>query len=504
MEAIAKELAAVYGCNYPLRLIRDLGDLCRTNYRGDVENMRTGYLVPTKKLLGQLKAMGVPLIKDNKVIIHLFAPVHALSVGEFIFQVSKTFPGELAMKFTKFVTQDGDRNELPRSQWKYEVENSLVDEDELKCFYSLAFLEEKRRIGRFENKTMRTSVNFRLCVVDDVDSVNCDVVDADSIMPEYTENGMVEVRYDAKLVERIDNLPNEIKDLKTGQIRELAKKLDNINVTSGDYQTLADNLGYTWNDIKERFKKAASPTQEIITALQEEQPNYTIATFVDVLRNIGRNDAVSAMCEIEEKRRNSRGSREELNRSPVQEIGAPESTSQHENHRIAVESDDMPSRLDALPVKESREGAASDKHPDVLQNGCRSGNGGDSFHKDLHCQCGQPQTSDFNEEVTVVGNITSNRGDYIRSTVGDMSHRERGINEPLESIDIHSKSDETAENKCVQSTQATSTSSTISNAGVVRRNGYVRGSKSTSFDQTTTGIEAQQPVAPITNKYVRK
>ncbi|XP_070571495.1 uncharacterized protein [Ptychodera flava] len=501
MERVARELEDAFGNEYPSLSIASLKTICDTKHGGDIRKMCRDYVDPTKRLIAKLKAKNIPLVQGNNVIVHLFDPEHTLGVGEFYFQISKSCPGELAMKFTKFVTEDDDGRPLPKSQWGYEIENALVEEDDFGRLFSLTYFDELRREGKLENRTKRTNANFRLYVVKDIKTGKADVMDSDDIFPE-TVNVME--GQSAKLMEQ--KLPEQVCDLTTLQIRALARKLDKISL-GGDYQSLADKVGFTWDDIKDKFMNSRSPTQELIIALQERQPNYSIRVLLNDLKEINRMDAAIAMCEADEVKRSPRGSREDLTNSPVQESEeTTRSSDTTSNGCQPVENEDAISS-EALPIEESQKKKDSSSSPSE-----------GSTHSDAHNA--QPETPDCSHVVMVAGdksfdlNATPTKegqsDDTTSSKVENSAESRRDKykkgGRSFENIQPDSISprpeDMTSEPPKVDQHNSEGPMAT-SSKGTERKNGYIRGTHR-SLDNKSTGTKADESIPHPTTKYVKR
>ncbi|XP_015774992.1 PREDICTED: uncharacterized protein LOC107353184 [Acropora digitifera] len=97
-------LAEIYGNNYPLSktVEKGLQRLLDQRYNGRLDDFMTNFITPTETLLRRAKVEGFSLVKDGLVIIHLVAPIDHLENAEMFYQVGHTYPGVLAVQFTKY------------------------------------------------------------------------------------------------------------------------------------------------------------------------------------------------------------------------------------------------------------------------------------------------------------------------------------------------------------------------------------------------------------------
>nr|XP_006822519.1 PREDICTED: uncharacterized protein LOC102809779 [Saccoglossus kowalevskii] len=203
-------------------------------------------------------------------------------------------------------------------------------------------------------------------------------------------------------------------DLTTSQIRALAMKMDPINAI-GDYQNLADELNFTWKDIGELFKNRPSPTQELISVLQQKHPHYLVSDIVNYLSEMNRHDAIQAMCDAEDnKRRDKRSKRAHM---PVQESVDEENSD--DILRKAEESDET-----AVGIQNTSESDKPSPHC-----GCT----GDSLHSDIHKQFANPESKDSGEMAIAT--------DLLEHTILNDSTPSSSAEQPLKKAYVRESSD---------------------------------------------------------------
>lgn len=95
-------LARIYDDPYPCssNVQRGLAEILNQRFGGSQRDFSDMFVAPTIQLLKRLKTKGFPLMKEGKVIVHLSTPPNNLHPGEFFYQVGRTIPGTLSLKFT--------------------------------------------------------------------------------------------------------------------------------------------------------------------------------------------------------------------------------------------------------------------------------------------------------------------------------------------------------------------------------------------------------------------
>ncbi|XP_013417708.1 uncharacterized protein LOC106178892 [Lingula anatina] len=123
-------------------------------YKEDISQFAV-FIKKSKELMYTLHQQGFPLTVNGKQVVHFCEPKEQLGEGEMYFQVGRTSPGTLALKFAK------------RNSEEASPQVSTVEAKDFARAFSEDYFEELRTIGRQSGSPIADGL-FQECIVTDV------------------------------------------------------------------------------------------------------------------------------------------------------------------------------------------------------------------------------------------------------------------------------------------------------------------------------------------------
>ncbi|XP_013417724.1 uncharacterized protein LOC106178905 [Lingula anatina] len=163
-EEIDKEIQAL-AHNYTQRFCNFFEDICqegelvqiyKSSFHGHKERFEE-FLNKTEGLLITLQALKFPVLKNGKQVVHFVTPRDELKKGEMYYQIGRTTPGTLSLKFSKAVDES-----------KSQPQVSQVEASDMHRAYTPGYFQELRDFARKHHHPY-SDVLFRQCLVWDSD-----------------------------------------------------------------------------------------------------------------------------------------------------------------------------------------------------------------------------------------------------------------------------------------------------------------------------------------------